>query len=162
MESYRRLGDSDGHNKSDLSTFVASDLSTVHSHIHYNPHLRELIHSIIGETTDMMGNDRLPGEYGSILDPDTVDFITNRPNTGEYALVDTLGSREELTEVQQITSTFVALKLSAELESSCPTANIKNHGFKLKTANIYFLKSRFWNSRRDMNSHDPHQAFNGQ
>ena len=142
-------------NKSDLSTFVASDLSLTHSHIFCNPHLKDLINSMTGGTIDMMGNSRLSGEYGSIPDPDQVDFVTNRPSSGEFAMIDTLTSREELTEIQQTTSTFIALKLSSELENSCPSANIKNHGFKLKAVNIYFLKSRFWNARKDMRAHDP-------
>ena len=48
--------DKKGYNKSDLSTFVASDLSLTHSHIFCNPHLKDLINSMTGGTTDMMGN----------------------------------------------------------------------------------------------------------
>ena len=70
----------------------------------------------------------MPGDYALLQQDDmTVHFITDRPETGNFTILDMIHTKQELIKTRDTFATFLALKTSSELTQNIPAKNIRNH-----------------------------------
>ena len=129
----------EGTHKSDLSAFVAHDLSKIMTHLHNNEFIRKMTERVAKKARQDNYPTRMPGDFALLQQEDmTVHFITDRPETGNFTTLDMINTKQELMRTRDTLATFLALKTSSELTLSIPTQNIRNHSISLKALPIHF------------------------
>ena len=119
---------SEGTHKSDLSAFVAHDLSKIMTHLHNNEFIRKMTERESQKARQDGYPIRMPGDFVLLQQEDmTVNFITDRPETGNFTTLDMIHTKQELMRKIDTLATFLALKTSSELTLSIPAQNIRNH-----------------------------------